>query len=475
MANPIYGSPNFSTTLNVGGGINNSQTTGIILTSVSGLNTGGGILGLTWSTTIDTLAYEEIEYTGISGNELTGVTRGVAGTSGKAHLNQATVVAVISSIHHNRHSDKLRSIDAVLSQDPNNNEIIKTGYNASAVNEVTVTNAATGNAPSIAATGGDTNIDINIVTKGSGVVKFNGVAAPTSGGILSTTQYGPQGFLINGKIVPSVASSDLTVAIKGMDGNDPSVSNPVYCRIGDTVRTITSALSVTKNDGTNWFDSGGAELATLEVDYFVYLGYNATDGVVVGFSRIPWATKYGDFSATSTNPAYAAISTITTANSADYYENIGRFAATLSAGAGYTWTVPSFTAINLIQQPVYETRWAAFTTVDTGFSSVPTSVTTKYKIRGAKGSGEMIAFRQGTAGGTSNSTGWTMTLPYPVLNGNFFTGYKKDNSGAYGMAVNTSSASSKTLTLYAGTGLGDGWTASGNKNSIFPETIFQLA
>lgn len=183
---------------------------------------------------------------------------------------------------------------------------------------------------------------------------------PTSS-ILSTSQYAPQGFLINGKIVPSVASNNLTVAIKGMDGNDPSSSNPVYCRIGDTVRTITSALSVTKNAGTNWFDAGSAELATKEIDYFVYLGYNATDGVVIGFARIPGATRYDDFSTTTTNKKYCAISTITNAAAADYYENIGRFAATLSAGAGYTWTVPTFTAKNLIQRPIYETRWLSWT------------------------------------------------------------------------------------------------------------------
>jgi hypothetical protein len=35
MANPLYGSENYATTLNVGGGINNSQTTGIVLTSVT--------------------------------------------------------------------------------------------------------------------------------------------------------------------------------------------------------------------------------------------------------------------------------------------------------------------------------------------------------------------------------------------------------------------------------------------------------
>ena len=65
----------------------------------------------------------------------------------------------------------------------------------------------------------------------------------------------PQGYMINGKIDVSVANSDLTVAIKTLSGNNPSTSEPVYVRIGDTVRSITSALSVTRNDGTNWFNS----------------------------------------------------------------------------------------------------------------------------------------------------------------------------------------------------------------------------
>ena len=170
----------------------------------------------------------------------------------------------------------------------------------------------------------------------------------------------PEGTMINGKIVPSVASDNLTVALKGMNGNDPSVTNPIYVRIGNTVRSITSALSVTKDAATNWCNAGSTELATKEIDYFVYIGYNTTDGVVIGFSRIPYSTLYGEFSATTTDEEYAGISTITNATGADVYVNIGRFAATLSAEAGYTWTVPVFTATNLIQKPIYESRRLAW-------------------------------------------------------------------------------------------------------------------
>lgn len=50
--------------------------------------------------------------------------------------------------------------------DTNGNEVIKTPATSSAVNEITVTNAATGVSPNISATGGDTNIYLD--TKGKG-------------------------------------------------------------------------------------------------------------------------------------------------------------------------------------------------------------------------------------------------------------------------------------------------------------------
>ncbi len=52
--------------------------------------------------------------------------------------------------------------------DSNGNEVIKTPATASAVNELTVTNAATGNAVQLSPTGGDTNIYLKAIGKGTG-------------------------------------------------------------------------------------------------------------------------------------------------------------------------------------------------------------------------------------------------------------------------------------------------------------------
>jgi hypothetical protein len=216
---------------------------------------------------------------------------------------------------------------------------------------------------------------------GGGVLATGGftLTVPATGtAVLSTDKRFGTGYgLINGKIVVSVAANNLTVAIQTLAGANPSATDPVYIQIGSVMYSITAALSVTKNAATNWCNSGGAELATKEIDYFIYLGYNATDGVVVGFSRIPYAALYSDFSATTTNKNYCAISTITHAAAGDNYVNIGRFSATLSAGGGYTWSVPTFTSANLVQRPIYQTRWLTWQPVySAGGSMTYTSVTT---------------------------------------------------------------------------------------------------
>ena len=59
-------------------------------------------------------------------------------------------------------------------EDDSNNEYVKFVKTASAVNEVSVTNAAASGTPNISATGDDTNIDLNLTPKGLGKVTFNG-------------------------------------------------------------------------------------------------------------------------------------------------------------------------------------------------------------------------------------------------------------------------------------------------------------
>ena len=65
--------------------------------------------------------------------------------------------------------------------DTNGNELFILTATGSAVNELTYANAATGNAPAFTASGGDSNININLVPKGTGQVQANGSGLATTG------------------------------------------------------------------------------------------------------------------------------------------------------------------------------------------------------------------------------------------------------------------------------------------------------
>lgn len=69
-------------------------------------------------------------------------------------------------------------------EDASNNELLKFTSTASAVNELTITNAAATGDPSISATGGDTNIDIQLIPKGTG-----GILAPNGSATLPSWSF----------------------------------------------------------------------------------------------------------------------------------------------------------------------------------------------------------------------------------------------------------------------------------------------
>jgi len=84
--------------------------------------------------------------------------------------------------------------------DANGNEEIKFTTTASAVNEITVANAATGSSPIISATGGDTNVGITLTPKGSGNIVLSGIKYPTADGSAN------QALVTNGSGVLSFAA-----------------------------------------------------------------------------------------------------------------------------------------------------------------------------------------------------------------------------------------------------------------------------
>jgi len=103
--------------------------------------------------------------------------------------------------------------------DTNVNEQIKFTTTASAVNEFTITNAATANAPEISATGSDTNIDLKITPKGSGKINLDGIKFPnadgSSGQFLKTDGSGSLSFADSGLAWQSVVTTSTITVVAG--------------------------------------------------------------------------------------------------------------------------------------------------------------------------------------------------------------------------------------------------------------------
>jgi len=259
----------------------------------------------------------------------------------------------------------------------------------------------------------------------------------------------PDGTLINGKLSVTENADDLIIDILTMAGGTPTADNPVGVKINGTVRYITGSVIITLPDATNWGNAGSAELATKEIDWFAYLGYSTAGGgsvVKLSISRYPAGNLVSDFSATTTNEKhlydYANFQTT------DSVVNIGRFAATLSAGAGYTWTVPTFTNKNLINRPTFESRvldWTpAHSRTGGAYGNAPTVNDAKYQVVNNR----LMIYERHTQHGTPGSSGFqTVTLPW--LNG-FASGQIIDcaNVTAAVQQKGILAASSNSLTLY---------------------------
>lgn len=107
--------------------------------------------------------------------------------------------------------------------DVNGNELVRVTATASAVNEITVANAATAGAPAISATGNDTNINLNLAGKGTGVVQAGGVPVVTTTGAQTLTSKTFTAPITTGlrRAAPVTKTADFTLA----DAEDYLINN----------------------------------------------------------------------------------------------------------------------------------------------------------------------------------------------------------------------------------------------------------
>jgi hypothetical protein len=132
--------------------------------------------------------------------------------------------------------------------DANGNEQIKFTTTASAVNELTVVNSATSNAPEISSTGGDTDIDLKITPKGSGKIVLDGISFPNADGtadqVLKTDGSGNLSFTdVSGGISwqSSIVTGSTLSAVAGngywidTTSNACTITLPASASVGDQI------------------------------------------------------------------------------------------------------------------------------------------------------------------------------------------------------------------------------------------------
>jgi hypothetical protein len=167
--------------------------------------------------------------------------------------------------------------DAHFIADENGNEQIIFQTTSSAVNQFDVTNAATGNPPSIKATGGDTNIDFNISAKGtghvtvlgdtnSGAIQFN-CESNSHGQILKAQPHSAA--VTNEMLLPAGSSSTLVSLVSTDTLTNKTLTTPVIAEIdsgADITLDATADIVLDAAGGNIEFKDAGTTQLTLDMD-----------------------------------------------------------------------------------------------------------------------------------------------------------------------------------------------------------------
>ena len=158
--------------------------------------------------------------------------------------------------------------------DDSGNEYIKFVKTASAVNEISITNTATGNSPDLSATGSDTNIGLSLTTKGTGLIKLNDGAYNVEGtltdGATVTWDVGSSPvakLTLGGNRTLSAPTNGATgqfisiAVIQDATGSRTLTWNSAYEFTADTAPTLTTTVSkadlfVFRYNGTVWHEVG---------------------------------------------------------------------------------------------------------------------------------------------------------------------------------------------------------------------------
>ena len=160
--------------------------------------------------------------------------------------------------------------------DTNGNELAKVTATSSAVNEFTIANAATGNDPTLSATGDDTNIDIAIVPKGSGETVFgtgSASAAITTSGTQDLVLDTNSGTNSGNITITDGANGNITISPNGtgvaqaVDGGDNTAAIKIAGKETIWIPAVAMYPNTTNGAEANQVElSNGPEIKVLDFD-----------------------------------------------------------------------------------------------------------------------------------------------------------------------------------------------------------------
>lgn len=244
------------------------------------------------------------------------------------------------------------------------------------------------------------------------------VNATDSGGktVVDISQKMFDGQAGNYQIAISIASNNLTVALKDMNGNDPTTLSPVLLRIGNQKLKVTAALSLTitavMGDIFGW-DAG--KIQANDAQLFVYL-INNNGTPQLGVSPCPMlsnvATNYYDLGAGIQTGAagYTNIVMSGTRNVTNSASVIGRI--NVHQLDNNNWQAP--TTAMVVNAPIWHTdrlNWSPQHTRSGGaYSNLPTTHYAYYWIDKLQVFWEERHQQHATPG---SSGAQQLTAPYP--------------------------------------------------------------
>lgn len=178
--------------------------------------------------------------------------------------------------------------------DANGNEQIIFNTTSSAINEFTITNAASGSSPTLSATGGGTNIDINLIPKGSGSVVISSdlaVNGSTSADITTTTNAAT---LFNSTATTvSIGGAATTALNLGYSGTSAgSTTNISTGAVTTGTKTINIGTGAAAGTSTTTINVGGGS-GTTNTTCSVLLGCPSavTSNVYVASNRLVFSAS----------------------------------------------------------------------------------------------------------------------------------------------------------------------------------------